>query len=144
VRYRAAFLGLAVLAAGCGGGKAGNQATAVAPQPPPTAKVTVAIKGATARPKANANWSYSVTARDSTGKKVSGKLTVQIVDPLGNAHAVTYDNTKKPVRNFPFHGTFHDFLQFPKDSIGFPLTVRAKVTSAQGKGTASFGVKPRS
>jgi hypothetical protein len=90
----------------------------------------------------NAKWPYTVTAT-SGGKQVSGKLTVQIVDPLGNAHAVTYDNTKKPVTNFAFHGTFHDYLQFPKSGIGFPLTVRAKVTSAQGKGTATYGVKTK-
>ena len=141
MRYRAALLGVVLFAAGCGGGKGGNQSTAAAPQPPPSGKVSVVIKGPTARPKAGANWAYSVTALDSTGKRVSGELTVQIVDPLGRAHSVTYDNTKNPVMNFPFHGAFHDYLQFPKDAVGFPLTVRAKVASAQGKGTGTFGVK---
>lgn len=115
--------------------------TAVAPQAP--GKLRVVLRGPTAHPKATAKWPYSVSALNSAGKKVSGKLTVQLVDPLGNAHSVTYANTGKPVKNFPFHGTFRDYLQFPKNSVGFPLTVRAKVTSPQGQGTATFGVKPR-
>jgi hypothetical protein len=139
VRYRAALLGLVLLAAGCGGGGGGKTSTAKRI----SAKLRVFVKGQTPRPKANTNWRYGVKATNSAGKTVSGKLTVEIVDPLGNAHAVTYDNTKKPVKNFPFHGTFHDYLQFPKDAVGYPLTVRAKVTSARGSGTGSFGVKPK-
>jgi hypothetical protein len=142
VRYRALLLGLVLLAAGCGHGKEGNMSTAAAPQPP-AGKVSVIIKGPTTHPKANARWPYSVTVRDSSGDLVSGKLTVQIVDPVGNAHTVTYDNTKKPVKNFPFRGTFRDYLEFPKQSIGFPLTVRVPVTTPKGNGLGTFGVKPR-
>jgi hypothetical protein len=139
VRYRAALLGLVLLAAGCGGGGGGNTTSAAPPKP----KVTVVLTGLPAHPKAGVNIRYSVTATDSAGKRVPGKLTVQIVDPLGNAHAVTYDNTKRPIKNFPFHGTFHDYLQFPKDAVGYPLTVRAKVTSSQGNGTATFRATPK-
>src|SRR6266536_616294 len=137
VRYRAALLGFVLLAAGCGGGR-GKTTTSAAK--PPAGKLKVVVKGPTAHPKVNAKWPYTVTAVDSAGTHVSGKLTVQIVDPIGNTHAVTYDNTKRPVTNFPFHGMFRDYLQFPKSAIGFPLTVRAKVTSAQGKGTGTYGV----
>ena len=141
MRYRAALLllGLVLLAAGCGGGGGGK----TTPAAPPKRSVNVAIKGLSAHEKASVNVPYSVTATDSAGKHVSGKLTVQIVDPLGNAHAVTYDNTKRPIKNFPFHGTFHDYLAFPKDAVGYPLTVRAKVASAQGNGTATFRVTPK-
>ncbi len=143
MRYRAALLGFVLLAAGCGGG-GGKTTSAAPPSKPPAGKLKVAVKGPTARPKAGtAKWPYTVTAISSSGAKVSGKLTVQLVDPLGTAHAVTYANTGKPVTNFPFHGFFHDYLQFPKSAIGYPLTVRAKVTSAQGKGTGTFGVKPK-
>ena len=140
MRYRAALLGLVLLAAGCGGG---GKSTSSSPSRPPAGKLKVVVKGQNPRPKTNTNWRYAVKATDSAGKSVSGKLTVQIVDPIGNAHSVTYDNTKKPVTNFPFKGTFHDYLQFPKSAVGYPLTVRAKVTSAQGKGTGTFGVKPK-
>jgi hypothetical protein len=140
VRYRAALLGLVLLAAGCGGGGGAGKTTSAAPPKP---SVNVVLKGLPAHPKASVNLPYSVTATDSSGKRVSGKLTVQIVDPLGNAHAVTYDNTKRPIKNFPFHGAFHDYLAFPKDAVGYPLTVRAKVTSAQGDGTATFRATPK-
>lgn len=130
-----------LLAAGCGGGKEGGLSTAVAPQAP--GKLRVVLKGPTAHPKATAKWNYAVSALNSAGRKVPGKLTVQIVDPIGNAHAVTYDNTKRPVAKFPFHGTFRDYLQFPKSSVGFPLTVRARVTSPQGQGIGTFVVKPK-
>jgi hypothetical protein len=128
-----------LLTAGCGGGGGGKTSTAKRM----AAKLTVTLKGPTHSPKANANWPYTVTVVDGAGKHVSGRLTVQIVDPLGTAHAVTYDNTKRPIANFPFHGTFRDYLQFPKSGAGFSLTVRAKVTSSQGKGTATYTVKPK-
>lgn len=142
MRYRTTLLGLVLLAAGCGGG-GGKTTTSAAPPPPPAGKLKVFVKGSTAHPKANAKWPYSVTATGSAGKTVGGKLTVQVVDPVGNAHTVTYDNTKKPVKNFPFHGVFRDYLQFPAQSIGFPLTVKATVKSAHGSGTGTFGVKPK-
>ena len=135
MRYRAALFGLVLLAAGCGG--SGGKTSPAAPS------LKVVIAGPTAHPRADAKWPYSVTATDSSGKHVSGKLTVQIVDPIGNAHAVTYDNTKKPVKGFPFHGTFHDYLQFPKQALGFTLTVKATVKSTEGTAVGTFGVKPR-
>jgi len=136
VRYRAALLGLVLLAAGCGG-SGGKSTSAAAPS------LKVLVKGPTAHPRANAKWPYSVTASDSNGERVSGKLTVQIVDPIGNAHTVTYDNTKKPVKDFPFHGTFHDYLQFPKQALGFTLTVKATVKSTEGTAVGKLGVKPK-
>jgi hypothetical protein len=134
------LLGLVLLVAGCGGGKGGSTTQAVHPS---VGKLTVVLKGGGPSPKANANWPYTVTATNPSGKRVSGKITVEIVDPVGNAHAVTYRNTKRPVKGFPFHGKFHDSLTFPRESIGFPLIVRAKVTSSEGSGTANYSVTPK-
>ena len=90
-----------------------------------TFKVSIAAK--THEPRANARWNYTVRAVDAAGKAVRGRLTVEVVDPLGGTHAVTYGTTTKPIRNWPFTGVFRDFARWPGDSKGFTLTLRATV-----------------
>ncbi len=140
MRTRTALLGLAILAAGCGGGS--KSATPPPPPPPPTAPppaagVKVSITAATHRPKVNARLPYQVKA--SRG----GKLTVQILDPFGGVHPVAYDNTKKNVTDFPFKGVFKDYLEFPAESRGFKLVVKATVKTSSGHGAATFWIKAR-
>src|SRR4051794_1914889 len=71
-------------------------------------------------PKTGTRWAYTVTARTG-GKPASARLTAQIVDPIGGVHAVAYGTTKKPLRNWPFTGTFHDFVIWPAETRGIPL-----------------------
>jgi hypothetical protein len=130
VRARTAFLVLALLAAGCGGGKKATTTTTSA-QP----ALQVGIAASTHRPKVNAKWPYEVKA---PGR---GTLTVQIVDPIGGVHPVQYDNERRNVTGFPFHGTFRDYLEFPPDSRGYRLTVRATVKTDKGQGIASYWVR---
>jgi hypothetical protein len=97
----------------------------------------VTITAATHRPKVGAKLPYRVTA--SRG----GKLRVQILDPFGGVHAVQYDNTKRNVTNFPFKGVFRDYLEFPAESRGFRLVVKATVKTSTGRGSGSFWIKSR-
>jgi hypothetical protein len=77
------------------------------------------------------------------GRLIPGRITVQIVDPLGNAHPATYDNTKRPLTNFRFPGVFRDYLQFPSDSRNVTLTVRIAVKTSKGQVTITYPVTPR-
>jgi hypothetical protein len=129
VRACAAILVLTLLAAGCGGGK--NSTTTTTAQP----ALKVSIGASTHRPKVNARWHYEVKA---PGR---GTLTVQIVDPIGGVHPVQYDGTKRNVTGFPFHGTFRDYLEFPPDSRGYRLTVRATVKIGKEQGVAGYWIR---
>lgn len=95
------------------------------------------MTAATHRPKVNARLPYSVKASRA------GRLTVQILDPLGGVHAVQYDESKKNVTNFPFKGVFRDYLEFPPESRGFKLVVRATIKTPVGFGSGTFWVKSR-
>ena len=53
-------------------------------------------------PKAGARWRYRVVATDQRHRKLAGRITVQIVDPLGRAHPVQYGNTKRNITRMPF------------------------------------------
>ncbi len=129
MRSRTVILVLTLLAAGCGGGKNGTTGTTARPT------LKVSISASTHRPKVNAKWRYEVKAPGP------GKLTVQIVDPIGGVHPVLYDGTKRNVTGFPFHGAFRDYLEFPPDSRGYRLTVRATVKTAKGQGAAGYWIR---
>jgi hypothetical protein len=151
MRARLAVLGAVIVASGCGG--SGTTTTTKPPPPPrpgppPPATVTAGSVKATLypgvkNPKANAKWRYRVLVTDTKGKKLGGKITVQIVDPLGQPHAVTYDNTKRVIKNFPFAGEFRDYVEFPSDARGFTLTFRVTAKTAKGTVTISYPVTPK-
>src|SRR5438105_8634912 len=83
-------------------------------------------------PKTGTHWPYSVSVQ-SGGKPAAARLTVEIVDPIGGAHPVDFGLTTKPVKNWAFKGTFHDFVIWPGSSRGIPLTLRLTVTSGGAK-----------
>lgn len=137
MRTRTAILALTLLAAGCGGGKNKTTAPPPPPVPRPSPAVRVSITAATHRPKVNAKLHYEVKA---PGR---GTITVEIVDPFGGVHAVQYDDTKRNITNFPFKGVFRDYVEFPPESRGFKLTVRATVKTAAGRGVATYWIRSR-
>ena len=94
----------------------------------------------TRTPRANARWPYRVVVTDMKGRKLAGKITVQIVDPLGQAHAATYDDTTKPITNMPFRGQFRDYVEYPADSRGFTLTFRVIAKTPKGTVTITYPV----
>ncbi len=88
-------------------------------------KVTLTAPGHT--PKVNVHWSYSVSAT-SGGKPAPAKVTAQIVDPIGGVHPVQFGTSTKNIVNWPFKGTFRDFIIWPPSSaVGIPLTFRLTV-----------------
>jgi hypothetical protein len=100
---------------------------------------TLVAPGHTA--KVNTKWKYAVHAtRDH--KPVAAKLTEQIVDPIGGKHPVTYANTNKPITNWPFKGTFRDYIIWPASTRGVPLTLRLVVRSGGATKVIKYVVTP--
>ena len=88
------------------------------------AAVTVLLTAPGHSPKTGTHWSYSVTAK-SGGKPAAAHITAQIVDPIGGVHQVDFGNTTKHLRNWPFKGTFRDFVIWPAELARDPAHVPA-------------------
>jgi hypothetical protein len=87
-------------------------------------------------------WWYTVRATEA-GKLVHGKLTIQIVDPLGTVHAVQVGETTKPITNLPFPGVYRDYMIFPPESRGVPLRIRVTVVAGTQRRRLVYLVTPR-
>jgi hypothetical protein len=85
--------------------------------------VKATLTAPTHTPKANTKW-YYVLRVTQNGRPVAARITVQIVDPLGDAHAVQLGASKRNITNYPIRGTFRDYVIWPKESSGIPLTFR--------------------
>ena len=91
MRARLTVLGAVLLVSGCGGSSTTTTTKPPPPPPPghpPPATVTsgpvkATLYAPTSKPKANARWNYRVVVTDTKGRKLGGKMTEQIVDPLG-------------------------------------------------------------
>ena len=105
----------------------------------PATNVTLHAPGHS--PRIKTHWNYSVTVTRG-GKPVPATITAQIVDPLGQAHIVQFGNTTKNVKNFPFTGMFRDFVIWPAESRGIPLTFRLTVKSGPTKKVIGYHVTP--
>lgn len=90
-------------------------------------------------PKANVHWPYTVHATIG-GKPARARVTARIVDPLGGVHPVEFGASKANVTKIAFHGTFRDYVIWPTDSVGFPLTFRIIVTSGTTKRVIDYKV----
>jgi len=91
-------------------------------------RLTVTAPGHT--PKIKTHWNYTVSVYEG-GKPVAAKLTEQIVDPIGGVHAVQVGPTTKNITNMPIKGTYRDYIIWPADSRGIPLTFRVTVKVGQ-------------
>ena len=92
-------------------------------------------------PKIKTHWNYSVVAT-SAGKPASARITAVIVDPIGGTHPVQFGSTTKAIKAFPFKGTFRDFVIWPDDSRGIPLTFRLTVKSGGATKVIAYRVTP--
>jgi hypothetical protein len=104
--------------------------------------IKATLKAPATQPKVNVKWSYSIKATDLKGAPVRATVTAVVIDPLGTVHAMDYGPTgppnpgpPKPIKNWPFKGTFRDYITFPPDATlattlgGLTLrwTVKAKL-----------------
>lgn len=102
----------------------------------------VSFKPATPQPKVGVKWPYRLVVT-SGGKPARARLTVTLVDPIGQVHPVEDDVTDKPIRNRAFKGTFTDKILFPAEARGFTLTLRFAVTVGTAKTVKLVKVTPR-
>lgn len=105
-----------------------------------SAKVT--LTAPTHTPKIKTRWYYAVRATQA-GKPVAGRLTAQIVDPIGASHPVQFGTSRKNLTNWAFTGRFRDFIIWPASSRGIPLVLRVVVKVGAAKRTVSYAVTPR-
>jgi hypothetical protein len=148
---RLILLAAVFLAAGCGSSGSKTHPAPAPPPPPPagppatagTGSVKATLYAPTHTPKVKARWPYRVKVVDRRGRSLPGRITVQIVDPLGTAHPATYDDTKRNIAGMRFPGVFRDYLQFPSDARNVTLTVRVAVKTSKGQVTLTYPVTPR-
>jgi hypothetical protein len=107
-----------------------------------TAAPTVTLTAPGHSPKTRTHWNYSVVV-SSGGKPAPARITAQIVDPLGGAHLVEFGLSTKKIKNWPFKGTFRDFVIWPPESRGVPLRFRLTVTSGGARKVIDYSVTPR-
>ena len=103
------------------------------------APLKVTLTAPTHTPKIGAKWPYVVHATRG-GRPAAARITVQIVDPLGTAHAVEFGANKKHVTNWPFKGVFRDYVIWPRSSLGVPLTFRVIVVVGATKKVINYKV----
>ncbi len=77
-------------------------------------------------------WRYAVRVTDRAGKPIPAKITVQVVDPLNQPHAVEYDDTTRKIVDWPITGVFRDFVIWPPGARGIPLRFRV-IVRAEGR-----------
>ncbi len=106
----------------------------------PAVKVAVTAPGHT--PKIGVHWNYSVSVTRA-GAPAAATVTAQIVDPIGGVHPVERGNSTKNIVNWPFKGTFSDFIIWPASSaVGLPLTFRLTVRSDGATKVIRYVVTP--
>jgi hypothetical protein len=103
---------------------------------------TVALHAPGHTPKVNTHWNYSVTVR-SNGKPAAARITAQIVDPIGGVHPVEFGASTKLIKNWPFKGTFRDYVIWPPESRKITLTFRLTVKAGSTKKVIRYSVTPR-
>lgn len=147
----------AVLALAACGGSSGTAETPATTIAPPTdtagpAAVTATAEGLpfaatldapTATPAATERWDYVVEVTDPSGSPIEATVTVEIVDPLQQAHPVDYDATTEPIVDRPIEGEFRDYVEWTADSRGVPLTFRVTVTAAGATAELTYPVTPK-
>jgi len=93
-------------------------------------------------PTIGTHWNYTVAVTEN-GRPVAARISAEILDPIGDVHPVKFGTTTKNITNWPIKGTFRDFIAWPADSRGIPLTFRVIVRVGAVKRTDSYTVTPR-
>jgi hypothetical protein len=106
------------------------------------APLTATLTAPTHTPKIKTRWYYIVRATQAS-KPAAGKLTAQIVDPIGSSHPVQFGSSTKNLTNWPFTGRFRDFIIWPSSSRGIPLKLRVVVKVGSVKRVLTYPVTPR-
>jgi hypothetical protein len=138
-----ALIALAAVAAGCGSGGSQSTTTLAVKPRKQAAPFRIALSAPTHMPPAGkAKWWYVVRATAS-GRPVRGKLTVEVVDPLGTPHVAEVGTSARKLKDYPFSGRYRDFAQWPPASRDYRLTFRVIVTVRGASRKVDYWVRPR-
>ena len=106
------FGALVLIALASGGCGATKHATTTAPHPRAAVARPVTFRASvsafTHHPRVGPKWWYVVHATDLHGRPLRARLTVQVVDPLGTAHAVDVGTSNRRLVDFPFTGRYRE------------------------------------
>jgi hypothetical protein len=58
-------------------------------------------------------------------------------------HPVEFGKSTKKITNWPIKGTFSDFIIWPPDARGIPLTLRITIRVGKAKKVIAYHVTPR-
>jgi hypothetical protein len=142
MRLRVALLtGCALAVAGCGGKQRAERTTAASSRPAP--RFAVELRAPTHTPRVGPKWWYVVRATDRRRRPVRGRLTVEVVDPLGAAHPAEVGTSTRKLVDFPFKGRYRDFADWPAASRGYRLVFRVTVVSNGARKRVTYWVRPR-
>jgi hypothetical protein len=101
------------------------------------------LTGPSHSPRINRKWYYAVKVTQD-GKPAHVRMTAVIVDPLGGTHLVEFGPTTRKIKNWPIVGSYRDYIIWPSDSRGIPLTLRITLVGAHGARTVvKYSVVPR-
>jgi hypothetical protein len=107
-----------------------------------TGSLQASLKGSGHSPKINVHWPYVVRVAIN-GKPAPARITAQIVDPTGGVHLVEFGRKTKKIANWPFKGVFSDYVIWPPEARGIPLTFRVTVRVGTVKKVIGYTVTPR-
>jgi hypothetical protein len=129
-------------------------ATLALAAPASAAPFVATLKAPTHRPKAEALWPITVTARTSSGRALRARATYQFVYN-GQVVATRYPSPRADPRSkcskagtcrhspYPFRGRLRDgTFTWPKRAVGIALTFRVVVT-VKGKGRVNLDYSVR-
>jgi hypothetical protein len=102
--------------------------------------VTITAPGHT--PTIKTRWNYRVTVM-LDGRPAAARITEQIVDPVGGVHAVQRGTSTKNITNLAIKGSYKDFIIWPAESRGIPLTFRVKITAGGKTKVDDYNVVPK-
>ncbi len=120
--------------------------------------IKATLKAPATEPRINVKWPYSIKVTNLQGKAIRATLTAVVIDPLGTAHPIEYGPTSppnpgppKPITNWPFKGTFRDYIIFPPDArlasqfggLTLRWTVKSKIGGKTYKKILKRLVKPK-
>lgn len=100
----------------------------------PAAAIEATLTAENHAPVATKPWPYTVTARSSTGKPLTGTVRIQF---LFDGEVVGTD--KPPVHPLK-NGRWHDYLEFPREAVGHPITFQAVIHTPEGSATRNWPV----
>jgi hypothetical protein len=100
------------------------------------------LEAPTHTPRVGRRWWYVVGASAPGSRRVSGRLTVAVIDPLGTAHIAKVRTTNRKLLRYPFSGRYRDFVVWPPAARGYRLKLRVTVTAQGGSKSLTYSVQP--